>query len=244
MKLKTLGLRTILPAAAFAGGILLLTTSARPDGGHGDDDEDEVELEEAHIFFEYNSTDNDLGVHVFLDGEDWKKMKITKPNGHSIFEVKGKGAFGQMGLTELRFEGAEPVLTEFPLEELLQRFPEGTYEFEGRTVDGADIDGEGELSHAIPAGPVVNAQVGAGNFLRISWNPVVGNPPGFPVRPLTIVGYEVIVENFDVTLPGTATNVTVSPEFVATLGSGPHKYEVLAIESGGNKTITEATFVR
>jgi len=37
--------------------------------------------------------------------------------------------------------------------------------------------------------------------------------------------------------------VTVSPEFVASLGHGEQLFEVLAIEAGGNQTITEGSFV-
>jgi hypothetical protein len=39
--------------------------------------QNEVRLDEARIFIEYNSSDNDLGFHVFLDGEDWKSLKIV-----------------------------------------------------------------------------------------------------------------------------------------------------------------------
>jgi hypothetical protein len=35
------------------------------------------QFEEAHLYIEYNSTDNDLGFHVFLDAEDWKSMRIA-----------------------------------------------------------------------------------------------------------------------------------------------------------------------
>jgi hypothetical protein len=31
------------------------------------------------IYWEYNSSVNDLGVHVFLDGEDWRELKIINP---------------------------------------------------------------------------------------------------------------------------------------------------------------------
>src|SRR5688572_8906264 len=109
MKAHRLLFRRTLPVFLFAGAVLALGTSAGHGGaGDGDDDDgddDEIQLEVAQIFFEYNSTDNDLGVHVFLDGEDWKKMKITKPNGHKIFEVKGKGPYATFGMTELFFEG-------------------------------------------------------------------------------------------------------------------------------------------
>jgi len=74
---------------------------------------------------------------------------------------------------------------------------------------------------------------------------VTSPPPGFPNEPIQIVGYQVIVEpTFQLTLPATARSVTVSPEFVQTLGPGPHAFEVLAIEASGNQTLTEGSFVR
>jgi hypothetical protein len=45
-----------------------------------------------------------------------------------------------------------------------------------------------------------------------------------------------------VNLPGTATQVTLPPEFVASLAPGEHPFEVLAIEASGNQTITEGSF--
>src|SRR5688572_9310474 len=102
----------------------------------------------AKVFFEYNSTPNDLGVHVFLDGEDWKELKIVNPRGRTIFEVEGKGPYKDLGMTELFFEGAEPNLADVPLEELLARFPAGEYKLIGKTVDGHQIVGTAILTHA------------------------------------------------------------------------------------------------
>jgi hypothetical protein len=45
-------------------------------------------------------------------------------------------------------------------------------------------------------------------------------------------------------VPGTTTSLTVSPEFVASLDSGEHEFEVLAIDVSGNQTITEGSFVK
>src|SRR5262245_59202247 len=78
-----------------------------------------VQLEISRIYWEYNASADDLGVHVSLDGEDWKTLKITDPNGHRLFDVRGAGPYAQLGLTELFFEGAEPTLSEFPLQDLL-----------------------------------------------------------------------------------------------------------------------------
>jgi hypothetical protein len=203
-----------------------------------------VQLEIAKIFWEYNSSANDLGVQVSLDGEDWKKLKIINPKDRTIFAVEGKGPYKKLGLTELFFEGAEPTLTEFPRDDLLALFPEGTYQFKGKTVDGAPLEGTSTFSHAIPDGPVVTAVLGPGNSLVISWTAVTAPPPGFPAKPINIVGYQVIVDPFQVTVPGTARMVTVSPEFVASLPPGPVPFEVLAIDVTGNQTITEGTFTK
>jgi len=229
-----------LPIATVAalGAVVLLTPSAhrvpKPS----------VPLELAKIYWEYNATDNDLGVHVSLDGEDWTKLKITKPNGKRIFQVEGFGPYHDLGLTELFFEGAEPSLDEFPLADLLALFPEGTYEMEGQTVDGQEIEGEALFTHAIPDGPHVSTQIGSNDLLRILWTPVTSTPPGFPTEPIQIVGYQVIVDPFQVTLPASATSVTVPPEFVASLSAGQHNFEVLAIDVSGNQTITESSFVK
>lgn len=133
-----------------------------------------AEFEESRIYIEYNSTDNDLGFHVSLDGEDWKTLKIFNPKGKLIADVQGKGGYKQLGLTELFFEGAEPSLFEFPLADLLELFPPGEYEFKGFTVDGEKITGESTLSHAVPAGPDVSDSddTVVGNSLTIRWDPV------------------------------------------------------------------------
>jgi hypothetical protein len=77
----------------------------------------------------------------------------------------------------------------------------------------------------------------------ISWLPVTHSIFG---EPLNIVGYEVIIENeidttFDVHLPASVgTTLTVSPELLAP--NSDYIFEVLAIEEGGNQTITEGCF--
>lgn len=221
-------------APVFAAALVLLGPAATKQ---------DIPLSISRIFIEYNSSANDLGFHVLLDGEDWKGLQIVNPIGRTIFQVQGRGAYAGLGMTELFFEGAEPSLDEFPLEELLALFPEGDYEFEGKTVDGAEIEGIGTLSHAVPAGPSnVSANV-KGTSLVISWDPVTGPPKGFPHRPINIVGYQIIVDTFQVTLPSKSTSVTISPEFVAALAPGEHPFEVLAIEASGNQTITESSFV-
>jgi hypothetical protein len=227
--------------------LALILNAAAP---HAASKKTTVSLSIKKIFFEYNSTASalgDLGVHVFLDGEDWREIKIINPSGRTIFEVEGKGPYKELGMTELFFEGAEPDLADVPLQELLDKFPAGDYKFVGKNVDGDRISDTATLSHAIPAGPTnVSAQLN-GNSLVISWNKVTGPPANFPNEPINIVAYQVIVGDFQVTVPATGANsqsVTVSPEYVASLASGEQPFEVLAIEAGGNQTITEGTFTK
>lgn len=222
---------------ALAAAVALASAGAVPTRA-------EVLFSEHRIYIEFNQTANDLGYHVSLDGEDWKKLKIINPKNRVIFEVNGKGPYKNLGMTELFFEGAEPSLDEFPLKELLALFPEGDYSFEGTTVDGEVITGTGTLSHAVPNGPSDVRAVLSGDSLVISWDAVTTTPPGFPERPISIEGYQLIVDSFEVTVPGTVTSVTVSPEFVASLPSGEVLFEVLAIDVSGNQTITESSFVK
>ncbi len=238
-------IRIIWPAGAAAialAATLALSSAARPAQPSACGDE--IPLDVARIYWEYNSSDNDLGVHVVLDGEHWTRIRIENPLERVIFDVRGRGPYAELGLTELFFEGAEPSLDEVPLAHLLGLFPEGVYEFSGRNVDGDEMESEAWFSHAIPDGPEVFAHQGASDFLSISWSPVTTTPPGFPARPIDVVGYQVIVESFQVTVPTSVLSVTVPPEFVATLEPGRHEFEVLAIDASGNQTIKSGEFRR
>ncbi len=233
----------------FVALIALILGFATPDASAGKKkkktEDAEVALSIAKIYWEYNSSGPDLGVHVMLDGEDWKSMKIFHENGKLLFSVEGKQGYKKLGMTELFFEGAEPNLNDVELEDLLDLFPEGEYEFEGLTVDGDEIEGEALFSHAIPDGPDVSDTGDvSGSTLVIMWDEVTSPPDGFPDEEITIVGYQVIVGSFQVTLPASARQCTVPPEFVDSLESGEHGFEVLAIDESGNQSITEGTFTK
>jgi hypothetical protein len=222
-------LHSVLLAAALA---LLI-----PTAGHAQ------EFEEARIYIEYNESANDLGFHVSLDGEDWTDLKIFDPTGKKIFDVSASGGYRNLGLTELFFEAAEPNLSEFPLEELLELFPEGEYRFVGKTVDNEKLESIAVLSHDVPDGPVVATQA-EGGTIRITWQPVTGPAEILPDGSIDITGYQVIVGSFQVTVPASATGVTVPAEYYQALPSGTNDFEVLSIDESGNQTITEGTFVK
>jgi len=195
-----------------------------------------IRFEEARIFFEFNSTANDLGVQVFLDGEAWKRLKILDPSGQRLLTLQARGHLGKLGLTELFFESDEPTP-----EEVLDLFPAGKYKFEGKTVEGEEIEGRAVLSHDLPAAPVILTPSAPGEVIDrsaavIRWAAVPD-----------IASYEIIVENEDVgaemtvPLPASATTLHVPVEFLEP--NTGYKVEVLAIAENGNKTITEREFV-
>ena len=207
----------------------------------------------ARIIIEVNASDRDGGIQIFVDGTGWNRLEVFDPVGQKVFDVFGSHSVGMTGVTELFFESAEPSFDDLPLDQLLVRFPQGGYRFEGVTADGARLlTGKATLSHKIPAGPEVVSPAEGATLARsapvvIDWDPVTQPYPGTSL-PVTIVGYQVIVERvkpkpllaFNVTLPATVTRVTVPAEFIQ--ANADYKFEVLAIEQSGNQTITESSF--
>ncbi len=118
-------------------------------------DHDEIDLDEAQLYFELNDTDGDLGIHGKADGEAWKRMKIEAPNERNMLDIRVTSRLRRQGLTELFFESAEPTFDELDPEVFFRRFPEGVYEWEGYTLDYLELEGEVFLSHIIPEAPVV-----------------------------------------------------------------------------------------
>jgi hypothetical protein len=210
-----------------------------------------VELEDTRLKFELNATDQDAGVQVFLDGEPWEQMKIFDPNGRLIFRSSAKASIGETGLTELFMESSEPELSELPLEELLERFPAGEYRFEGRGVDGERLVGTAVLTHDLPDGPTLVSPI-EGDPAQDPANTTVVWEPVAPPNGSPIIGYQVIVEDpetgltalpkviLDVMMPPTATSLAVPPGFL--MPDTEYEWEVLAIEQGGNQTLSSSAF--
>jgi hypothetical protein len=204
------------------------------------------------IIIEVNATAGDAGIQISVDAAGWTRLEVFDPNKQKILDVLGSGSVGLQGVTELFFESAEPSFEEQTLDELFARFPFGQYTFEGTTVDEQTLMGKATLTHAIPDGPaIISPAVGEAlnpNFpVVIDWDPVTTPFPG-TTSAVKIVAYQVIVERvkpqplrvFSAELPATVTQVTVSPEFIQ--ANAAYNVEVLAIEAGGNQTISERMF--
>ena len=208
-----------------------------------------IPLADARIIIEINATDGDAGIQIFLDGEGWNVCQVSDPNGTIVLNIQASGSVGRQGITELFFESAEPSFDEQTLAQLLALFPKGKYNINCMTTEGQALHGSATLTHKLPAAPVViSPEEGAGvdsNMpVVVQWQSVTTAFPGG--EPGVIAGYEIIVERlkdglkFSITLPATATFVTIPLEFIQP--NTEYKFEVLAIEKSGNRTITESSF--
>jgi hypothetical protein len=236
-------------------------SNTEPPSVSSDADEDvgedeEVPFGESKILIEHNASAEDTGFQGFVDGDPWNRLTVTSPDGEAVLQVKAVGRLETLGMTELFFETQEPANAEVPIEEVLSHLPEGMYEFEGRSIEGQEVEGEATLSHAIPSGPEI-VEPADGSVVDpaaavVTWNPVTTTITGS--TEVEIVAYEVIVEldaelpptagfsntNLDIHVPPQVTSLTIPPEFLAPGTS--YKFEVLALEANGNQTITEGTF--
>ena len=228
---------------------------------------DELEFEDAEIFFELNNTDQDLGIHALIDGEPWKKLEIEDPEERTLLKIRTRSRLRRQGLTELFFESAEPVFAELSPEEFFERFPEGTYEVEGVTLDGEEIESETEVTHDVPAPPDptltgasggVNGCIAEDDELVISWPQVTTTHPdlGNSGEAIVVENYELVVEAGDAELslilprPDDADPIEVELSELIVNGAVEAledgevaKFEVLVREESFNQTATEVPFV-
>jgi Fibronectin type III domain len=209
-------------------------TAVPPNPGLGN----AIPFSDARMFVELNVTTEDLGIRAFLDGEPWNSVQVISPD-RRILQVSGVRKLDSLGLTELTFATQAPSL-----EELLAVFPQGEYEFRGRTVEGRQLFATATFTDAIPDGPVIlTPEEGAvvdPDAALISWDPVT-EPAG-----IEITAYRVVVERGDrgrtlsLELPPETTSVLVPPDFLEP--GTDYLLQVFAIEVGGNQTITEGVF--
>ncbi|MEZ5424962.1 MAG: hypothetical protein R2747_01740 [Pyrinomonadaceae bacterium] len=236
---------------------------AEPESGRDDDDDDDAcgrgrgptaDLGTAKFFIEHNSTDEDTGVHGLFDGIEWQRLCVYDPRGRLVLDVQPRRQLRTQSISGIFFESAEPPNDEVPIEEILDRFPEGRYTVRGQAANGRRLRGSALFTHAIPAGPVIiHPQEGdqvPSSGLAIMWNHVTTTIDG---EPFDRTGYQVIITKesnddpngfsrpvFDVHVPPTVTSLTVPNEFLEP--GTEYELEVLVLEASGNQTISVVFF--
>ena len=164
-----------------------------------------IELADASIIIEVNSTDGDAGFQVFLDGDGWRNARVYDSNGRLIVKVvAANGVRNIGGGTELFMESSEPPYEDLDgMQELIEMLPEGEYYFLARTTDNNWATGTAELTHDIPAGPEILEPMPPENedecspgvlvdAAFIEWAPVETDIWG--EEGIEIEGYQVIVQ--------------------------------------------------
>jgi hypothetical protein len=186
----------------------------------------------AQVFFELNTTDNDMGFQLFLDAEGWDRVTLTDPRGNLVTRLLAEGKLAEIGITELRFESAEPSVAA-----VRSRFPAGEYILRGHTVEGATLVSRVTLSHRLLPAPTFtprNGQLVDKDNAVVRWT-----APG-------AAQVEIIIENtdlgavFDVTVPGSTTRLTIPPQFLRR--GREYTIELLSISDNRNRTIAQSTF--
>lgn len=137
----------LLPVAVILLALALTAPSSWAD------EHDEVPFPVGRLFFQLNDTDGDLGLHLLVDGEPWKHLEIDDVKDRRIFFVRTEGRLRRQGLTEFKFESAEPDFDTFPADRFFRRFPEGEYDIEASRLDGEEYETTAVISHVLPAPP-------------------------------------------------------------------------------------------
>ncbi|MGD8332246.1 MAG: hypothetical protein PVF11_01180, partial [Desulfobacterales bacterium] len=147
--------------------------------------------------------------------------------------------------------------SEQTLEQFFERFPEGTYTFEGELKEGSvvtkTITGAADLTHDLLI-PVVFKKI---KLPVIEWDEPLEDLDG---ESLEVVGYELVVElvveedgeervfKETTTYPAGVTKHVVGNRFMKVIKNPPGdilelKIEILADEPSGNRTITEEVLI-
>jgi len=214
------------------------------------------EIDDAKLLIEFNSTDNDTGVHGLFDSGGFAELCVYAPDGSLILAVKPQGPLQDLGMGGIFFESREPAEDEVAQAATLDTFPEGPYTVRATTFDGNGLVGIATFTHDIPMPPVITfPEEGAvvdTDALVVTWEPVTQTLSGDPAA---ITSYEVIVTDdsddaadpngfarpvLSVHVPPSVSSLTIPSEFLQP--GVEYELELIALEESGNQTITVLFF--
>ncbi len=214
---------TILVAALIAGGIPL----------HAFANE---KFENVRVYFEQNLQDNDAEVKFEATGGDagLATLKVTAPDGRTVIDFRA--ADSKLGMRHLILESPEPKNDG----QVQKDFPAGAYKFSGSSVNGAVLEGQATLSHALPAAssfvrPAPDAKNIPVKGLKLSWGAVKNLS-----STVVIIEHARSGRELKVNLPGDATSFSVPDGF---LNPGTaYKLAIGTVMENGNASFIETQF--
>ena len=226
--------RTFTYAAVMSALFLILNGSAR---GAEAQPAAPVPFPVASVHMEQNVTDGDMEVvfQVKAGQEGLAELSVVSPDGRPVVAFRAPEP-STLGIRQFRFESPEPR----DVKALKAAYPEGVYEFSGKTFSGATLVGKATLSHRLAATttfvrPAPAAENVLVKDLTISWSAVAG-----------VASYQVSIEqgemNVRVTalLPGPSTSFAVPPGVL--VRGRKYKMAIGTATREGNVSYVETTF--
>jgi hypothetical protein len=221
-------------AAVMSALFLLLSSSVR---GAEVEAAAAVPFPIASAHLEQNVTDGDMEVVFQVKGgqEGLAELSVVSPDGRTVVTFRAPDA-STLGIRQFRLESPEPR----DIKALRAAYPEGVYEFSGKTFSGITLAGKSTLSHRLAAAtkfvrPAPAAENVSAKDLTVSWSPVAG-----------VASYLVSIEQSDLkasitaSVPGSSTSFAVPPGFL--VRGRKYKMAVGTVTPEGNISFAETTF--
>lgn len=195
-------------------------------------------FKELAMKFEVNETDGDGEVVFSVKAEEsleW--LKVFAPGGELLVFILAndeRKGIDPVGLAQIKLETAEPSV-----DAVKKVYPDGTYEFMARTIEGGRLRGQVEFNTRRLPGPVFSPNDVKGvdpNHAVVKWQPVEGAR-----------AYQIEIENDDLevnlsaALPGSATHFNVPREFL--VPGKEYEIAVAVVNEDGNVSVAESSFV-
>jgi hypothetical protein len=221
-------------AAVMSALFLLLNGSAR---GAEAQPAAPVPFPVASAHMEQNVTDGDMEVVFEVKGGDdgLAELSVVSPDGRPVVTFRAPDS-STLGIRQFRFESPEPR----DVKALRAAYPEGVYEFSGKTFSGATLAGKSTLSHRWAAAtkfvrPAPAAENVSVKDLTVSWSAV----PGIASYLVSIEQRELKV-SITASLPGSSTSFVVPHGFL--VRGRKYKMAIGTVTPEGNISFAETTF--
>jgi hypothetical protein len=197
--------------------------------------DDCASFSELRMVLEQNATDGDTEVVLFAKGQDdgLKSLAIFAPNYRLVAFFAGDQR--GIGIREFQLESAEPP----DLAKVLASFPQGSYNFVGRSVKGECLRGNASLSHTLaPASTLLTPleeQVVPTGQVVLSWAGVSG-----AARYIIELNNESAGTNMTFEVLPPTTSLAVPAQFLQ--ANAEYQFVVGVKTASGNATSVERTF--